>query len=168
MCLDQMDDTGLGISLPKRKEKKTQREFFQIQNAKEEHISQGVETSFLEYLFVLFILKQQTSSRRKEVKILFLYRELKIKIKKRKRKEKRRKKKVESDMSIFGDEDGDNLELVESDCYVVLNTKHIVWFMINCTINKGAPLKLSHAVEREKQRERDKKNEKPRTTAARK
>ena len=27
--------------------------------------------------------------------------------------------------------------------------------MINCTINKGAPLKLSHAVEREKQRERE-------------
>ena len=45
------------------------------------------------------------------MKILFLYRELKSKNKKEKKKRKENKK-VESDMSIFGDEDGDNLELV--------------------------------------------------------
>ena len=72
-------------------------------------------------------------------------------------------------MSIFGDEDGDNLELVQSDCYAVLNTKHIAWFMPHCAINKELHLKLSHAVgnqSRERERDIDKNNEKPRTAAS--
>ena len=47
-------------------------------NPTQYNIRQGLETSFLEYLFLLYVLKQCTS-RQKRVKILFFYQKYKLK-----------------------------------------------------------------------------------------